>query len=147
MSSLYGQFNHSVDSKGRLAVPFKFRDILGSSLVIVVDPDGSLRIYSAEQFDNFIADLEEKIDTSSPRGRKLLKTFTANASSCELDSQGRIIIPPVLRKYANITKEVVVIGAGTKAEVWDKDRYEERFGDTTEESLSDLVSEFGIKIG
>ncbi len=145
--SMFGEYRHNVDAKGRLSIPFKFRDVLGSTIVIGADPDGCLRVYSAEKWDEFIANITEQIDTSSPKGRKILRYFTAKASTCDFDSQGRIIIPPALREHAHITKEVVVIGSGTKAEIWDKERYEEMFADMEDDGVvSDLISEFNLKI-
>lgn len=143
--SMFGEYFHNVDAKGRLSVPAKFRDTLGSTVVIAIDPDGCLRIYSSEKWDEFVARINEQIDTSTPKGRKLFRYFTSKASTCELDSQGRIIIPPSLRQHAGITKEVVVVGSGEKAEVWDKARYEEMFADMEEDSVvSDLIEEYGL---
>ncbi|SEQ46457.1 MraZ protein [Lachnospiraceae bacterium NE2001] len=143
--SMFGEYFHNVDAKGRLSVPAKFRDILGSVVVISIDPDGCLRIYSSEKWDEVITRMAETIPTSTPKGRKLFRYFTSKASTCELDSQGRIIIPPSLRQHAGITKEVVVVGSGEKAEVWDKKRYEEMFADMEEDSVvSDLIEEYGL---
>ncbi len=143
--SMFGEYFHNVDAKGRLSVPAKFRDTLGSTVVISVDPDGCLRIYSSEKWDEVITRMAEQIPTSTPQGRKLFRYFTSKASTCELDSQGRIIIPPSLRQHAGITKEVVVVGSGEKAEVWDKARYEEMFADMEEDSVvSDLIEEYGL---
>jgi mraZ protein len=142
---MFGEYFHNVDAKGRLSVPAKFRDTLGSTVVISVDPDGCLRIYSSEKWDEVITRMAEQIPTSTPQGRKLFRYFTSKASTCELDSQGRIIIPPSLRQHAGITKEVVVVGSGEKAEVWDKARYEEMFADMEEDSVvSDLIEEYGL---
>ena len=145
--SMFGEYFHNVDAKGRLSVPAKFRDILGSVVVISIDPDGCLRIHSSEKWDEFVARMNEQIDTSTPTGRKLFRYFTSKASTCELDSQGRIIIPPSLRQHAGITKEVVVVGSGDKAEVWDKTRYENMFAEMEEDNVvSDLIAEYGLKI-
>ena len=144
---MFGEYFHNVDAKGRLSVPAKFRDTLGSTVVISVDPDGCLRIYSSEKWDEVITRMAEQIPTSTPQGRKLFRYFTSKASTCELDSQGRIIIPPSLRQHAGITKEVVVVGSGDKAEVWDKTRYENMFAEMEEDNVvSDLIAEYGLKI-
>ena len=110
--SMFGEFYHNVDAKGRLSVPAKFRDRLGSTVVVAAGPDNCLRIYSVEDWDKFMEGLNEQVDTSSADGRNLFRFFAANASTCDLDSQGRVIISPKLRDYAGITKEVVVIGSG-----------------------------------
>ncbi len=145
--SMFGEFFHNVDAKGRLSVPAKFRDALGSTVVIGIDPDGCLRLYSAENYDKFVEKLQEEIDTSTPKGRKIFMYFTAKASTCDLDSQGRIIIPPSLRDHAGITKEVVVVGNGSKAMVWDRKKYEEVFADMDDDAfVSDLIEQYNLKI-
>ena len=146
--SMFGEFYHNVDAKGRLSVPAKFRDSLGSTVVISIDPDKCLRIYSVDEWDSFIANLKEQIDTSSVEGRTLYRFFAAKASMCDLDSQGRIIVPTYLRDYAGITKEVVVIGNGERAEVWDRKRYEDTFSGIAKDdvSISDLIAQYGLQI-
>ncbi|MBR1772999.1 MAG: division/cell wall cluster transcriptional repressor MraZ [Eubacterium sp.] len=146
--SMFGEFYHNVDAKGRLSVPAKFRDRLGSTVVVATGPDNCLRIYSVEDWDKFMEGLNEQVDTSSADGRNLFRFFAANASTCDLDSQGRVIISPKLRGYAGITKEVVVIGSGDKAEVWDKKRYEATFASVTEndEAINDLIAQYGLQI-
>ena len=145
--NLYGKHYHNIDAKGRLSVPAKFREVLGSSLVIAISPDNCLRIYSSEQFDQVIAKLEEDVDTSSDEGRLFFDFFTSNASSCEIDTQGRIIVPPALRDYAGIKKEVVVVGAGKRADVWDKDTYEERFGDMDKDKFKSFIANNKLRLG
>ena len=146
--SMFGEFFHNVDAKGRLSVPAKFRDSLGSTVVVAKGPDKCLRIYSVEEWDLFIDSLSEQVNTSTEKGRNLYRFFTASASMCDLDSQGRIIITPNLKTYADITKEVVVIGNGKKAEVWDKKRYEETFADLTgnDNAINDLIAEYGLQL-
>ncbi len=146
--SMFGEFFHNVDTKGRLSIPAKFRDSLGSTIVIATDPDKCLRIYSVEEWDKFMNNLREQVDTSSVEGRNLMRFFAANASMCDLDSQGRIIVSQNLRKYAGITKEVVVIGNGERAEVWDKQKYEATFADITEDgdAITDLIAKYGLQV-
>ena len=146
--SMFGEFFHNVDAKGRLSIPSKFRDSLGSTIVIATDPDKCLRIYSVEEWDKFMNNLREQVDTSSVEGRNLMRFFAANASMCDLDSQGRIIVSQNLRKYAGITKEVVVIGNGERAEVWDKQKYEATFAGITEDgdAITDLIAKYGLQV-
>ena len=104
-SSMFGEFFHNVDAKGRLSVPSKFRDALGTTVVIAEGPERCLRLYSLEKWETFVAGLEEQIDTSTVDGRQMFRRLTSKSSVCDIDSQGRIIITPALRKYAEITKE------------------------------------------
>ncbi len=140
---LIGEYNHNVDAKGRLSVPFKFREDLGSKVVVGRGPDKCLRIYSYEQFEKFVDSLEEQLDTSLKEDRDLFRNFTAKVDRCEFDSQGRIILSKNLREYAGITKEVKVIGNGKVAEVWDRETYEENFPEEeyTSEKMSKKISE------
>lgn len=127
--SMFGEFFHNLDAKGRLSIPAKFRDSLGSTVVIAQGPERCIRLYSQEDWDEFIEGLSSQIDTSTKKGRELFRRITAKAAVCDLDAQGRIIIGPSFRAYANITKEVAVVGNGKKAEIWDKARYDEIYGD------------------
>ena len=104
--SMFGEFFHNVDAKGRLSVPSKFRDALGTTVVIAQGPERCLRLYSLEKWEAFVAGLEEQIDTSTVDGRQMFRKLTAKSSVCDIDSQGRIIVTPSLRDYAGITKEV-----------------------------------------
>jgi MraZ protein len=144
---MFGEFFHNVDAKGRLSIPAKFRDSLGSTIVIGVNPDGCLNVYSLEEWELFIDSVKEQADRSTKEGRMVLRYFTSQAATCDFDSQGRIIIPNNLREHAGISKEVVVIGNGERAEVWDKNRYEEAFAGIDDDSVvSDLITKFGINM-
>ena len=143
--SMFGEFFHNVDAKGRLSVPAKFRDILGSTVVIAQAPERCLRLYSLEGWEQFIEELSQKIKTSTPEGRKLYRRITAKSSVCDIDSQGRIIVTPNLREYAGITKEVVVIGNGNKAEIWNREKYDEEF-DVDDVSFEEMVAEYDVNI-
>ena len=104
-----GEYNHTVDLKGRLIVPAKFREQLGDEFVVTKGLDGCLFVYTSEEWHN----IEEKfrnISMTSKDARKFSRFFFAGAASCELDKQGRILLPPVLREYANLTKDVVLVG-------------------------------------
>ena len=122
--SMKGTFKHNIDSKGRLIIPAKIRDSLGSSFVITVGVDDCLSLYSIEEWENFT----EKLDRQSNNKaniRMLKRYFRSNAADVEMDSQGRVVIPQDLRDSAGITKEVVIIGDGEKAEVWDRAKWDE----------------------
>ena len=104
-----GEYNHSIDAKGRLIVPSKFREQLGSEFVVTKGLDGCLFVYSHEEWQRIEESLREKPLTSKD-ARKFLRFFFAGAATCEVDKQGRINLPANLREYAGIDKEVVSVG-------------------------------------
>ena len=99
-----GEYNHSVDAKGRLIVPSKFREQLGNEFVVTKGLDGCLFVYSQEEWKRIEESLREKPLTSKD-ARKFMRFFFAGAANCEVDKQGRILLPANLREYAGIDKE------------------------------------------
>ena len=117
-----GEYNHSIDAKGRLIIPSKFREQLGNEFVVTKGLDGCLFVYSNEEWARIEESLREKPLTSKD-ARKFLRFFFAGAASCEVDKQGRILLPANLREYAGIDKEVVSVGVFSRVEIWSKERY------------------------
>ena len=124
-----GEYNHTLDAKGRLIVPAKFREQLGDEFVVTKDwMDAYLCIRRTHN-------IEEKfrgISMTSKDARKFSRFFFAGAASCEVDKQGRILLPTVLREYAGLTKDVVLVGVLSRVEIWDKDRWAENTYDEDE---------------
>lgn len=117
------QYNHSIDAKGRVIIPAKFREKLGDSFVITKGLDGCLFGYAEAEWKEF----EEKLaalPTTSKDARSFTRYFLAGAAECELDKQGRILIPAVLREFAELDKEVVLVGAASKIEIWSKEKWD-----------------------
>ena len=117
-----GEYNHTVDTKGRLIVPAKFREILGDVFVVTKGLDGCLFVYPNSEWEK----IEEKfreIPLTGKDARKFTRFFFGSAADCELDKQGRVLIPANLREYAGLGKEVVLIGVLNRIEVWSKERY------------------------
>lgn len=117
-----GEYQHSIDSKGRLIIPSKFREGLGERFVLTKGLDGCLFVYSLSEWKTF----EEKLailPLTSKDARAFVRFFFAGASECEFDKQGRIVIPSNLREYAKITKDAVIIGVSNRIEVWSKDQW------------------------
>lgn len=140
-----GEYSHSVDAKGRLIVPAKFREQLGEQFVITKGVDGCLYGYSDEEWKR----IEEKfrqVNLTTKDARKFMRFFFAGAASCEVDKQGRILIPSVLREFAGLEKEVVLVGVLSKIEIWDKERYEDAsvYGDMDE--IVEHMAELGLSI-
>lgn len=119
-----GQYLHSLEDKGRLAMPKKFRQDLGKQLVVSRGLDGCLFAFSLGKWQ----ELTEKLKKSSltkKDSRAFNRFLTYGAIEVEADSQGRILIPLFLREYASIKKEVVVAGALDRVEIWDKKRFDQ----------------------
>ena len=112
-----GEYQHSLDAKGRIFVPAKFRDALGEKFIVTIGLDRCLFVFPAETF----AIYKEKLDAISlanKDAREFTRFFFAGAGECELDKQGRILIPPKLRAYAKLEKDVTVVGVSGRVELW-----------------------------
>lgn len=141
-----GEYNHTVDAKGRLIVPAKFREQLGDEFVVTKGLDGCLFVYTLEEWHN----IEEKfrnVPMTSKDARKFSRFFFAGAASCEVDKQGRILLPPVLREYAEIQKDVVLVGVLNRVEIWDKTRWQENAYDEDEmDEIAEHMADLGVSI-
>lgn len=140
-----GEYSHTIDAKGRLIVPSKFREGLGDSFVVTKGFDGCLYAYDMEEWTK----LEEKMKNlpmSHKDIRKISRFFLAGATLAEVDKQGRILLPAVLREFAQITKDVVLLGVGNRIEIWSKENWEreENFDDMDEvaERMADMGFDF-----
>lgn len=126
-----GQYNHTIDAKGRIFVPAKFREMLGEHFVVTVGLDGCLFLYPDEKWDEFAQQLKNLPGTKE--ARQLQRYFLAGAADMEIDKQGRILIPPHLREQGALKKDVVFIGVLGKIELWSGERWNENsFGDMDE---------------
>lgn len=135
-----GEYNHTVDTKGRLIVPAKFREILGDTFVVTKGLDGCLFVYPNDEWENIEKKFRE-VPLTTKDARKFSRFFFAGAADCEVDKQGRILIPAVLRDFAGIQKEVVLVGVLNRIEIWSKDRWlENEYEDMDEvaEHMADL---------
>ena len=119
MGNLIGQYQHSIDAKGRLFIPAKFREELGETFYVTIGLDGCLSVYS----DTKWASLIEKVEALPLSKARSMRTLFANAAKCEPDAQGRILIPAKLREYAKLEKEVIITGASRCVELWNPERW------------------------
>ncbi len=132
-----GEYNHSVDPKGRLIIPAKFRDALEGEFVITKEVNNCLSIYPMQEWEKF----EEKLMNLPQKKLKIRRFFTSGANETVLDKQGRVLIPSNLRAYAEIDKDVVLIGVLNHIEIWDTKRWQasmEELQDTIEDEMEDL---------
>ena len=141
-----GEYNHSIDAKGRMIVPAKFREQLGNEFVVTKGLDGCLFVYSNEEWHRIEENLRDKPLTSR-EARKFMRFFFAGAATCEVDKQGRILLPANLREYAGIDKEVVSVGVYSRVEIWSKDRYLENSDFDDMDEIAKRLSDKGRLIG
>ena len=139
-----GEYNHTIDAKGRLIIPAKFREELGEAFVITNGNDGCLNIYTEEAWETFLEKLQ--LLPGNEDKRKMVRALVSQADSVELDKQGRILIPNTLRERAGLEKDVVLAGAIDKIEVWDKNRWEAETGDTDIDDIAERLAELGLSI-
>jgi MraZ protein len=134
-----GDYQHTLDAKGRVSLPAKFRAGMTGNLVIVKGIGGCLYVYSADEYSSFIEELLAKKDFD-PRMRRIRLFFTSGAVEAELNSAGRISLPQVLRDYAELEKDVAIIGNGNRIEIWDAQKWADHRSED-EGSIEDLTKE------
>lgn len=137
-----GEYYHTIDEKGRIIVPSKFRESLGDSFVVTQGLDGCLFVYTNEEWECFVAGL--KTLPGNKEARQLQRYFMAGAVECELDKQGRILLPTKLRQSAGLEKEVVFVGVLSKIEIWSKERWEMNDCYDNMDEIAEHMSEFGL---
>jgi MraZ protein len=135
-----GDYQHTLDAKGRVSLPTKFRAEMTGKLVVAKGFEDCLYVYSADEYGRFVEELLSTEDFD-PRMRRIRRFFTSGAVEAELDSAGRISLPPVLREYAGLKKDVAVTGNGNRIEIWDAERWAAYNGDEEDGSIEDLAKE------
>ncbi len=136
-----GEYQHSLDDKGRLTIPSPLRRELGELCYVTLSYDKCLSVFSQESWNSFQAKISE---LPMSRSRKLRVVF-AKTAACELDGQGRILIPQKLRDYVGIDKNVTIIGFANHAEIWDRELYAElERRELNQETISAAMEELGI---
>jgi MraZ protein len=143
-----GRHEHTIDPKGRVSIPAKFREILTKKYderLVITNFDGCLVAYPYEEWIR----LEEKASSLSmvkKETRSFMRFFYSSATECILDKQGRILIPQTLREYADLEKEVVLVGQLRKIEIWSKERWNEQIVKAHEnfDQISEVLSELGL---
>jgi MraZ protein len=133
-----GEYRHSLDNKGRLFIPAKLREELGEVFYITLSMDRCLCVYSAESWQSF----SEKVGAMPYVKQRRMRPLFAHAARCELDSQGRTIIPQNLRAYASLTKNVTVVGCNNHAELWDSEAWQSVYeSESTPENIAAAMEE------
>lgn len=136
-----GEFQHNIDDKGRMIIPAKFRELLGTSFVVTRGLDKCLFVYPLPEWEA----LEQKLKAlplMKSDARAFTRFFFSGATECEWDKQGRVNLPSTLRDYAKLEKECVVLGVSNRVEIWSRDTWEQYFQqseDTFNEIAEKLV--------
>lgn len=140
-----GEYNHTIDAKGRLIIPSKFREILGDEFVVTKGLDGCLFVYDNNEWNVF----EEKLKSlplTNKDARQFVRFFLAGAANVEVDKQGRILVPSVLREFADINKEVVLVGVASRIEIWSKARWEGTANYEDMDEIAEHMADLGLGI-
>jgi len=142
---LLGTYEHNMDAKGRVSIPAKFRDDLGSTFVISYGLDHCLYVYSMEEWTKFADEINAGKGTNA---LKIKRFFMSNACECEIDSQGRALIPQSFKAYANLSKEVTIIGVSTRAEIWNREDWNnfKADNDLSTENIGEYMNELGMML-
>jgi MraZ protein len=140
-----GEYQHTLDDKGRIIIPSRFRDDLGNGFVMTKGLDNCLFVYPKSEWKV----LEEKLKTlplTNRDARAFIRFFFSGATECILDKQGRVLIPANLREYSKLDKDAVIIGVATRMEIWSKDEWDSYNDDDnlSYESIAEKMAELGI---
>ena len=140
---LIGEYEHSLDDKGRMIMPAKFREDIGDKFIITKGLDGCLFAFSKEEWTKF----ETKLSTlpiSNKDARSFTRFFFAGAMDCELDKQGRFLISSNLREFAGFAKDVVIVGMNARIEMWSKEKWEECNQNLSADDIAEKMEMLGI---
>lgn len=138
-----GGFSHSLDPKGRIIIPQKLRLLLGEKFVITKGLDRCLWVFPDEEFRK----LDERLKSQpmlDPNALRLQRFFSGGAVDTNSDPQGRVAIPANLREYASIDKEVMIVGAGNRIEIWSKPKWDEITNDVSDDLIRESAREIGV---
>ena len=138
-----GEYSHTVDEKGRLIIPSKFREELGSEFVITKGLDDCLFIYNNTEW-KALEDKLRVLPLTNKNARTFARFMLGGAATVELDKQGRILIPQVLRTFATLDKEIVLVGIANRIEIWNKAKWDAASNIDDMESIAEQMADLGI---
>ena len=136
ISMFMGEYRHTIDSKGRIIIPSKLRDELGSDFYMTRGLEGCLYVYPKKNWELIIAKYKDIPDTRDKR--YFMRIFLSGAINCEIDAQGRVNIPSPLVEYAKLEKDCLIIGVDERLEIWSKEEWD-IFINENENKLSDIA--------
>ena len=140
---LIGEYEHTIDAKGRLSMPSKLRRDMGEAFIVTKGLDGCLFAFSQEEWKNFETKLKS-LPLSDKNARNFVRFFLAGATECEIDKQGRFLIPSNLREAGKLEKEAVIIGVGTRLEIWNKDIWISKDEEISADEIAENMTMLGI---
>lgn len=142
-----GEYSHTIDTKGRLIIPSKFREELGETFVVTKGMDGCLFVFSDEEWRAFEIKLKS-LPLTNKNARQFARFFVAGATPCELDKQGRILLPATLREFAGLEKDVVLTGMLNRIEIWSKEKWNENnsLDDVAMDEIAEQMTDLGFGI-
>ena len=132
-----GEFHHNIDEKGRIAIPSKYREILGNNFVITRGIEHCIYVYPETTFNHIVTKLES-LPFTKKDARAFMRFFMSGATAVELDKQGRVNVPSPLSSYANLSKKCVIVGTGDRLEIWDEEAFNE-FMSSCNDEMSDIA--------
>jgi MraZ protein len=138
---LMGEYLHSIDDKGRLILPAKFREELGESFIVTKGLDSCLFVYDKKEWEILASKLKQ-LPLAKPEARAFVRFFFSGGAEISCDKQGRVLLPNNLREYALLDKDVVVIGVSNRIEIWNRskwDAYNEQIAPTVAQIAENLV--------
>lgn len=140
-----GEYNHTIDPKGRLIIPAKFREQLGDEFVVTRGLDGCLFVFAQNDWQDFEAKLKS-LPLTQKGARQFIRFFVAGAALCELDKQGRILLPQTLRGFAGLDKDVVLAGMLNRIEIWDKNKWSDNNAYDDMDDIAEQMTDLGLSI-
>ena len=142
---LLGEYKHNLDTKGRMAIPAKFRDKLSAGAIITRGIDDCLFVFANAEWDTLAKKLVA-LPLAQANSRAFVRLMLAGATDVEIDNQGRILIPDYLRKYAGLKKEVIVAGLYNRIEIWDEAAWQsyKTKTESSSEEIAEKLGELGI---
>ena len=142
-----GEYSHTIDTKGRLIIPSRFREELGETFVVTKGLDGCLFVFSDEEWKAFEIKLKS-LPLTNKNARQFARFFVAGATPCELDKQWRILLPATLREFAGLEKDVVLTGMLNRIEIWSKEKWNENnsLDDVAMDEIAEQMTDLGLGI-
>ena len=140
---LIGEYEHSLDAKGRLIMPSTLRIDIGESFIITKGLDGCLFVFSQNEWNNFETKLKT-LPLSDKNARNFVRFFLSGATVCEIDKQGRFLIPANLRESAKLDKDAMIVGVGTRLEIWNKEIWQKCEENISADEIAENMTMLGI---
>lgn len=142
-----GEYNHNIDAKGRVIVPAKFREALGEKFIVTKGLDGCLFVYPNDVWET-VMDKLNHLPTTVKDARTFSRFMSGGAAEVETDKQGRILLTPILRKFAHLDKDVTFVGVSNRVEIWDTETYEKNMDTMFEDmdQIAENMSAIGLSI-